>query len=149
MEHYIIGLDQSTQGTKALLFNQNGQLVLRTDLPHKQIIGENGWVSHDGDEIYHNTLQVIRDLIHQSGIDKSSVVGLGISNQRETSLIWDRETGEPLAYAVVWQCARATTICERESIKCHADEIFHKTGIRLSPYFPAAKIAWLLELMKP
>ena len=145
MGKYIISIDQSTQGTKALLFDGQGTLVLRTDLPHEQIIEGDGWVSHDGDEIYRNTLQVIRNLIAKSGIDKSAVAGIGISNQRETSLLWDRATGEPLAHAVVWQCARASKHCEREAIQSHAEVIFQKTGLKLSPYFPAAKIAWLLE----
>ncbi len=145
MGTYIISVDQSTQGTKALLFDESGTLVRRTDLPHAQIVNEKGWVSHDGEEIYRNTIQVIRNLVEQSGIDKNQVVGLGISNQRETSLIWDKTTGKPLAHAVVWQCARATELCEREEIHDHAVEIFRKTGMKLSPYFPAAKIAWLLE----
>lgn len=145
MSKYIISVDQSTQGTKALLFDGDGALIRRTDLPHAQIINEKGWVSHDGEEIYRNTVQVIKNLVEESGIDKRDVVGLGISNQRETSLIWDRATGRPLAHAVVWQCARATEICERESVHSHAVDVFRKTGMKLSPYFPAAKIAWLLE----
>lgn len=145
MGTYIIGVDQSTQGTKALLFAESGALIRRTDLPHAQIIEGDGWVSHDGEEIYRNTLQSIRNLIAESGIDKSSVAGIGISNQRETSLIWDRATGKPLAHAVVWQCARASALCERETIRIHEDAVFQKTGLRLSPYFPAAKLAWLLE----
>ena len=145
MSKYIISVDQSTQGTKALLFDGDGALIRRTDLPHAQIINEKGWVSHDGEEIYRNTVQVIKNLVEESGIDKRDVVGLGISNQRETSLIWDRATGKPLAHAVVWQCARAAEICERESVYSHAVDVFRKTGMKLSPYFPAAKIAWLLE----
>ena len=145
MSRYIISIDQSTQGTKALLFDESGALIRRTDLPHAQLINEKGWVSHDGEEIYRNTMQAIKNLVMESGFDKADVAGLGISNQRETSLIWDRATGKPLAHAVVWQCARAAEICEREEISSHALEVFRKTGMKLSPYFPAAKIAWLLE----
>lgn len=144
-DRYIISIDQSTQGTKALLFDENGALLKRSDLPHKQIINEKGWVSHDPEEIYRNTVQVVKNLIDQAGIDKDAVAGIGISNQRETSVIWDRKTGKALANAIVWQCARASEICERTEIKEAADEIRSKTGLRLSPYFPAAKIAWLLE----
>jgi len=142
---YIISIDQSTQGTKALLFNEYGALLCRTDIPHKQIIDKNGWISHDADEIYRNIIHVIKDLLTKSRIDRSCVVGLGISNQRETSLLWDKVTGLPLGNAVVWQCSRASEICEREAIRCHSEEIFSKTGIKLSPYFPAAKIAWLFQ----
>ena len=145
MSRYIISVDQSTQGTKALLFDERGTLVCRADLPHAQLINEKGWVSHDGEEIYGNTVQVIKNLIEKSGIDKDAVVGLGLTNQRETSLIWDRASGKPLSHAVVWQCARAAEICERPGIVSHAEEILCKTGLPLSPYFPAAKIAWLLE----
>ena len=144
-EKYIIGVDQSTQGTKALLFDETGKLLLRTDKPHKQIISDQGWVSHDPNEIYSNTLAVIRELVEKAGIDKNAVKGLGISNQRETSAIWNRETGEPLDNAIVWQCARATAITERPEIAAKAEEIRLKTGINLSPYFPAAKMTWLQE----
>lgn len=144
-EKYIISIDQSTQGTKALLFNEDGDLTQRTDLPHEQIISKEGWVSHNAEEIYNNTIQVVKNLIIKSGIDKNQVVGLGISNQRETSVIWDRFTGKPLDLAIVWQCSRATEICERKHIKENAELIRQKTGMNLSPYFPAAKIAWLLE----
>ena len=145
MSGYIIGIDQSTQGTKALLFDESGTLLRRADLPHAQIVSEAGWVSHDAEEIYRNTLQVIRTVVTESGIDKKDVAGLGISNQRETSLLWEKSAGKPLAHAVVWQCSRAAEICEREAVRRYASEIFRKTGLKLSPYFPAAKIAWLLE----
>lgn len=144
-EKYIISIDQSTQGTKALLFDESGSLLKRTDKAHEQIINEKGWVSHDAAEIYNNTVEVVKRLVEESGIDKDKVVGIGISNQRETSLAWDRFTGEPLGHAIVWQCARATDICERVEKKGEAENIRRKTGINLSPYFPASKIAWILE----
>lgn len=142
-EKYIISIDQSTQGTKALLFDEGGSLIKRTDKPHEQLINEKGWVSHDPDEIYKNVIDVVARLTQE--IDKSKVVGVGISNQRETSLAWDRVTGEPLANAIVWQCARAADICERVEKQGEAEKIRRKTGMNLSPYFPASKIAWLLE----
>ena len=142
---YIIGIDQSTQGTKALLFDASGALIARADKSHKQMINEQGWVSHDAQEIYENTIAVVKDLLKQSGVAPEEVAGIGLTNQRETSILWDRATGEPLNNAIVWQCARATSICEREQIASKADMIFAKTGLKLSPYFPAAKIAWLLE----
>ena len=144
-EKYIISIDQSTQGTKALLFDESGSLIKRTDKAHKQIINEKGWVSHDSAEIYKNTVEVVKRLVEESGIDKDKVVGIGISNQRETSLAWDRVTGEPLGHAIVWQCARAVDICERVEKMGKAENIRKRTGINLSPYFPASKIAWILE----
>lgn len=142
-EKYIISIDQSTQGTKALLFDEGGSLIKRTDKPHEQIINEKGWVSHNPVEIYENVIDVVARLTKD--IDGSGIIGVGISNQRETSLAWDRITGEPLADAIVWQCARAADICERVERQGKAEDIRRKTGMNLSPYFPASKIAWLLE----
>ena len=143
MAKYIISIDQSTQGTKALLFDETGSIMRRTDRPHKQIINEKGWVSHDPEEIYGNVLEVVKELLE--GVDKECVVGLGISNQRETSLAWNRVTGKPYGNAVVWQCARAVDVCARVEAAGAAEVIRQKTGMNLSPYFPASKIAWLLE----
>lgn len=110
---YVLAVDQSTQGTKGILFDHNGNLVCRADLPHKQIVNEKGWVSHDLSEIYDNTIQVMKNVVEKAGIEKEEIACLGISNQRETSAAWNRKTGEPLAKAIVWQCARAEEICER------------------------------------
>lgn len=144
-KNYIISVDQSTQGTKALLFNREGKLCVRTDLPHRQIVNEQGWVSHDGEEIYQNTIQVIKNILDQAKVSPDDVEGIGISNQRETAIMWDRETGRPVDYAIVWQCARATEICERKEIEDIAEWVRLRTGLKLSPYFTAAKICWLLE----
>lgn len=144
-KEYIISIDQSTQGTKAMLFNKEGKLCVRTDLPHRQIVNEQGWVSHDGEEIYLNTIQVIRNVLEQAKVSPDDVAGIGISNQRETAIMWDRETGRPVDYAIVWQCARAAEICERKKITDMTEQVGLKTGLKLSPYFTAAKICWLLE----
>ena len=100
MAKYIISIDQSTQGTKALLFDETGSIMRRTDRPHKQIINEKGWVSHDPEEIYSNVLEVVKELLE--GVEKECVVGVGISNQRETSLAWNRITGPCSGY--LWPC---------------------------------------------
>jgi glycerol kinase len=142
-ERYIISVDQSTQGTKALLFDESGHLIKRTDKPHEQIVNDKGWVSHHPSEIYENVLWVVKHLI--KGIDKAKVAGVGISNQRETSLAWDKRTKEPIGDAIVWQCARAAEICERVEKQGKAEYVRSKTGMNLSPYFPAAKIGWILE----
>ncbi len=144
-EKYIISIDQSTQGTKALLFDESGSLIKRTDQSHEQIINEKGWVSHDPSEIYRNTIEVVKHLIEEAGIAKEKIAGVGISNQRETSLAWDKNTGEPLGQAIVWQCSRAADICEQVEKQGQAENIRRKTGMNLSPYFPASKIAWILE----
>lgn len=142
-KQYIISIDQSTQGTKALLFDERGHLVKRTDKSHEQLVNSQGWVSHNPCEIYDNVIDVVSRLVKD--IDKRKIIGAGISNQRETSLAWDRVTGEALGNAVVWQCARAADICERMEKLGAAENIRCRTGMNLSPYFPASKIAWILE----
>jgi len=142
---YVISVDQSTQGTKALLFDGKGKLLLRTDLPHRQIVNEQGWVSHDLNEIYCNAVKAVKLLIEKSGISPADVAAIGISNQRETTGIWDKVTGEPLGTAVVWQCGRAGGIVEQWMQKGYGELVKRVTGIPLSAYFPAAKMVWLLQ----
>jgi len=147
-EKYIIGIDQSTQGTKVLLFDKDGSLLKRMDKSHRQIISDKGWLSHDPKEIYQNVIEIVTRLVEESGIAREKVAGIGISNQRETFLAWDKKTGEPIGNAVVWQCSRATDICERVEKMGEAENIRKRTGMNLSPYFPASKIAWILENAK-
>ena len=147
-EQYMISIDQSTQGTKALLFNSVGSLIWRVDQAHRQIIDEKGWVSHDPMEIYQNIIAVTARLLEETQIDRDKVAGVGISNQRETSLAWNRITGEPVGLAVVWQCARAADLCDQVAAAGHGEKIRRKTGMNLSPYFPASKIAWILRNVK-
>lgn len=143
MSRYILAVDQSTQGTKGLLFDETGALVARADRPHRQIISPEGWVSHDPMEIRANTLGVCRDVVEKAGIHKGDIVGLGLSNQRETTVAWNRDTGESICDAIVWQCARAAAFCEAR--QDWAERVQQRTGIPLSPYFPAAKMGWILE----
>ena len=143
MADYIIAIDQSTQSTKALLFDGEGRIRLRVDRPHRQIIDDQGWVEHDPEEIYKNLLALIPELLEKSGVDPGDIRAAGISNQRETSVMWERKTGRPVYNAVVWQCARGAAICD--GLKEHAESIRQKTGLRLSPYFSAAKLAWILQ----
>ena len=145
MTDKILSIDQSTSGTKALLFDKDGNLLGRADLPHRQIIPQGGWVEHDPEEIYQNTLGVVKLLLEKTGIPSSEIAALGISNQRETVLAWDRTTGKPVYNAVVWQCSRAQTLCRRLNDDPRAKLVSQKTGLNLSPYFSAAKLCWILE----
>jgi glycerol kinase len=145
MAKYVLSVDQSTQGTKALLFSERGELLCRTDRPHRQITDEHGWVEHDPEEIWANTLQVIKDLVDKAGVRKEELAVLGISNQRETTVCWDRHTGKPVYNAIVWQCARGAAICEELEKAGWGKKVRQKTGIPLSPYFPAAKLAWIFR----
>lgn len=145
MSQYVLSIDQSTQGTKAILLNEAGNLDAVVTLPHRQIVDEHGWVEHDPAEILRNTIEAVRLVIGQAGIERSKVCVIGISNQRETALVWDRDTGEPIYNAIVWQCARGTRICEEIAAGGKADSVRESTGLALSPYFSAAKIAWILR----
>lgn len=145
MKNYILSIDQSTQGTKALLFNSKGELLCRADKPHQQFIDAKGWVEHDPEEIWRNTLAVAKAVTEKAGIRKEEIKALGLSNQRETSVCWDRKTGKPLYNAIVWQCARGAEICTELAKQGHAKMVQEKTGIPLSPYFPAAKLAWIFR----
>ena len=144
---YIIVIDQSTQGTKVILFDEKGWKVLRKDKAHKQYLNEKGWVSHDGEEIYRNVIDTVGELLREAEekyqIDKSQIRAAGITNQRETSIAWDKRDGVPAAKAIVWQCSRAEEICEKK--QSHREKIKEISGLPLSPYFPAAKYAWLLQ----
>ena len=145
LERYVIGIDQSTQGTKAILTDREGEIVGKAFLPHEQIISPEGWVSHDGEEIYRNVIAVVRQLIESAAINKKDVAAIGISNQRETTIAWDRETGKPVEHAIVWQCARAREITAAITDEAFRAAVREKTGIPLSPYFPSAKAAWIMK----
>ncbi|MDR1248020.1 MAG: glycerol kinase GlpK [Treponema sp.] len=140
---FILAIDQSTSGTKALILDSRAAIIARADKAHEQKISPEGWISHDPMEIYYAALTAVREAVEKAGIDKGAILGVGISNQRETALVWDKDSGLPVKDAVVWQCARGASICE--NLGDHADAVRAATGLRLSPYFSAAKIAWILE----
>ena len=142
---YILSIDQSTQGTKGLLFDSQGSLIKRCDIPHKQIIDDQGYVEHNPNEILQNTVEVVKLVVESAEINKDDIVGIGISNQRETVVVWDRQTGEPIYNAIVWQCARGRDITNRIERQNKGSLIRKRTGLHLSPYFSAAKISWILE----
>ncbi len=141
---YVLCIDQSTQGTKALLLDEKGEIAGRQYISHRQIISPEGYVSHDMDEVYANVVQSSKSLLKKSGVRGDEIAAVGISNQRETTCAWDRETGRPVCDAVVWQCGRAQGVCDGmdEEIRRY---VRGATGIPLSPYFPAAKMRWILE----
>ncbi|MDD3172291.1 MAG: glycerol kinase GlpK [Herbinix sp.] len=142
---YILAIDQSTSGTKAMLFDQEGILIARSDLPHDQLISDKGWVEHNPNQIYQNTIEVVKAVVMQAKVDKDTIIGVGISNQRETAVVWDKTTGMPVYNAIVWQCARGAEICNNIAAAGHSEMIKSHTGLHLSPYFSAAKISWVLQ----
>ena len=145
MAQYVLSVDQSTQGTKALLFDEQGKLTARTDLSHRQIVNQAGWVSHDPEEIYANLLRTVRQVCEKANADPEDIACMGLSNQRETTVAWNRETGKPVCDAIVWQCSRAAEICTAMVKTGIGETVRSRTGIPVSPYFPAAKLAWILQ----
>lgn len=143
--YYIVAIDQSTQGTKAMLIDENGNVEASKAVPHKQIVDRFGHVEHDPNEIATNLIQLVRSLIDESGVDRRRIAGVGVANQRETVAVWNRRTGLPICNAVVWQCNRASRISERLEQDGLSGRISQITGLKLSPFFSAPKIAWILE----
>lgn len=141
----ILTIDQSTSATKALLFNADGTLVDKITRDHKQYYPRPGWVEHDADEIYANTLDVLRALLERHPAVRGDALCLSITNQRETIVVFDRATGKPLYHALVWQCRRGDPICAALVAQGHAPTVQQKTGLKIDTYFPASKLTWLFE----
>lgn len=146
MKRYVVALDQGTTSSRAMLVDQNGKIVGRMQRPFPQIYPHPGWVEHDPADILSSQLGALTELLLASNVDPSEIDSIGITNQRETTLIWDRETGKPIYNAIVWQCRRTAPLIERlcEDETC-ARTITEKTGLVPDPYFSASKIAWILD----
>ncbi len=141
----FLAIDQSTSATKALLFSTEGRLLDQEALSHRQIYPRAGWVEHNADEIYNNTLKVASTLLQRHPDQWKNLLALSITNQRETFVLFDRETGLPLYNAIVWQCRRGDEFC-KQLVEMGSEEIVHElTGLKIDTYFPASKLRWLLE----
>lgn len=141
----VLGIDQSTQGTKALLFDVKGNLVDKETLPHRQIINDLGYVEHDLSEIAANVTALVKALVAKDKSRADRIATVGISVQRETVGAWRKSTLKPLYNAIVWQCARGAAFVNQDEVKSKADLIRKITGLELSEYFSAAKITWLMD----
>lgn len=142
---FVVAIDQSTSATKAMLFDEQGQLVARTSEDHKQYYPQPGWVEHDPEEILANTYKAIEKLVRESIKSTDTIVAVAITNQRETVVIWDKRTGKPIYNAVVWQCNRGTKICEDLIVQGHEPMVREKTGLIINPYFSASGVKWILD----
>ncbi len=141
----VLGIDQSTQGTKALLFDGEGKLISLKTLPHRQIINDLGYVEHDLNEIAKNVIDVVRALVDEDPSRKDKIKTVGLSVQRETVGAWRRSSLKPLYNAIVWQCARGAAFVQTDAVKSKAQTVREITGLELSEYFSAAKITWLID----
>ncbi len=141
----FLAIDQSTSATKALLFDAAGRVLDRESREHRQHYPQPGWVEHDPSEIRANTFAALKALLvrHRGSLD--DIRSLSLTNQRETVVVFDRDTGEPLAPAVVWQCRRGSPLCDAHIEAGHGDLVAQRTGLRLDPYFSASKLQWLVE----
>jgi glycerol kinase len=145
MTHYVAAVDQGTTSTRCIIFDHVGQVVSMASREHAQIYPRPGWVEHDPKEIYENTVQVVLTALSEAGLNAGDLAGLGIANQRETTVIWNRRTGEPLGNAIVWQDARTHQIVATMAADGGQNRYQHKTGLPLSTEFSAPKIRWILD----
>lgn len=141
----ILALDQGTTRSRAMLFARSGSVIASAQREFAQHYPSPGWVEHDPGDIWRSQLAVAHEVMRNAGAQASEIAAIGIANQRETTLLWDRQTGAPVGPAIVWQDRRTAARCAR-LIECGAQAVIErKTGLRIDPYFSAAKLAWLLD----
>jgi glycerol kinase len=145
MSDYILAIDQGTTSSRAILFDALGNIVSVAQEEFTQIFPADGWVEHDPEEIWTTTLQTSQEAIQKAGVEPSAIKGIGITNQRETTIIWDRETGKPIHNAIVWQDRRTANFCEQLKASGFETAVTEKTGLLLDPYFSGTKVKWLLD----
>jgi len=145
MEKYILSLDQGTTSSRAILFNKNGEIVHTAQKEFTQHFPKPGWVEHNANEIWGSILSVIAGVLSESGIKPEQISGIGITNQRETTVVWDKETGEPVYNALVWQSRQTSEICEQLKEKGYNDLFREKTGLLIDAYFSGTKVKWILD----
>jgi glycerol kinase len=143
MSEYVLAIDQGTTGTTVLLLDGRGRIVARAYGEIRQYYPRPGWVEHDAEQIYRSVVSLSRKAISEARIDASAIASIGITNQRETFVVWERKNGQPLHRAIVWQCRRSSDICE--SLRADEAEITRHTGLLVDPYFSGTKLKWLLD----
>ncbi|MBX9889487.1 MAG: glycerol kinase GlpK [Flavobacteriaceae bacterium] len=142
---FILALDQGTTSSRAIIFNHSGEIVRISQKPFEQIFPKPGWVEHDPNEIWSSQISVAAEVIAKTGINGKQIAAIGITNQRETTIVWDRETSEPIYNAIVWQDRRTAKYCDELKAKGHAEMIQKKTGLVLDAYFSGTKVKWILD----
>ncbi|MCI3133779.1 glycerol kinase GlpK [Phenylobacterium aquaticum] len=144
-EPLILALDQGTTSTRAILFDAKGQALAEAGRPLEQFYPADGWVEHDATEIFRTSVEVLREAVEKAGRTMAEVTAIGVTNQRETVVIWDKATGQPVRKAIVWQDRRTAATCERMRNAGHEPRVSEVTGLLLDPYFSGTKIAWMLD----
>jgi glycerol kinase len=148
MKNLIIAIDQSTSATKAMLFTEQCELLHRVNIAHEQFYPKPGWVEHDAEEIYQNTLKAIHELMDTAGIEQECSYSLAITNQRETVVVWNKNNGKPVYHAVVWQCMRGADYCNLLKEAGYSEMVQEKSGLLIDPYFSASGVKWILDNVK-
>lgn len=142
---YILALDQGTTSSRAILFNHDGQIIGTAQQEFNQIFPQPGWVEHNAEEIWRSQLGVAKQVLQKTGTEASEIAAIGITNQRETVVIWDRATGVPIHNAIVWQDRRTAGICDQLTADGHTEYIRQNTGLVIDAYFSGTKVKWLLD----
>ncbi|HLN60692.1 MAG TPA: FGGY family carbohydrate kinase, partial [Symbiobacteriaceae bacterium] len=145
MKRYILALDQGTTSSRAILFNKDGLPVAQLNQEFPQIYPQPGWVEHNPTAIWESQVAVARQLLDQAGVTALEIAAIGITNQRETTVVWDKTTGEPVHHAIVWQCRRTAGYCDDLKARGWAEQIRAKTGLVVDAYFSGTKVKWILD----
>ena len=145
---YIMAIDEGTTSTRAIIFDQKGNKIADAQREFTQYFPEPGWVEHDANEIWNAVQSTIANVFIESGIKPDQIKGIGITNQRETTVVWDKTTGLPIYNAIVWQSRQTTDIAEKLAGRGYGEMIHEKTGLLIDPYFSATKIRWILDHVK-
>jgi glycerol kinase len=141
----ILALDQGTTSSRAIVFDHEGSIVALAQKEFRQIFPQSGWVEHDATEIWRTQLETARAALAKAGLEASDIAGIGITNQRETTVIWDRKTGQPIHNAIVWKDRRTAEFCDGLKAAGHAPMIQERTGLVIDAYFSGSKVRWLLD----
>ena len=145
MKGYVIALDQGTTSSRAIVFDAQGAVVSLAQRPFPQIYPRPGWVEHDPYAILSSQLEALSEAFAKSGLEAEDIAAIGVTNQRETTIVWDRQTGKPVYNAIVWQCRRTAVLCDQLSSEGMGAYIRDKTGLLIDAYFSGTKINWILE----
>lgn len=148
MKKYVLALDEGTTSARAILFDKKSNIISMAQHEISQIYPEPGWVEQDPMDIYANQYAALTECVAKSGISADEIAAVGITNQRETVILWDKNTGRPVYNAIVWQCRRTADICEKLEAAGHGEYIRDITGLRIDPYFSGTKIKWILDNVK-
>ena len=145
MKQYVIALDQGTTSSRAIIFDKEQNIIAMAQKEFIQHYPKEGWVEHDPMEIYASQYGVLIEVLAKSGVKAEEIAAIGITNQRETAIVWDKNTGRPVYNAIVWQCRRTASICEDLKARGLADYIQKTTGLVVDAYFSGTKIKWILD----